>query len=56
MISPIFWTKNGDWAIQFVDGAWQVFDKDGDYVTEFETTEEMVGFINSESARKKVSA
>ena len=55
MISPIFWTKNGDWAIQYVDGFWQVFDEDGDYITEFQTAEEMVGFINSEQAKRLVS-
>jgi len=54
MISPVFWTKDGRWAIQFVDGFWQVYDESGDFVKEIESTEGMVRFINAESARKEM--
>lgn len=46
MISEVFWTSDKLWAFQYVDGAFNVYNADGDFVIELASFEDVLRFIN----------
>lgn len=44
-ISPTFWITGGKFAFQYVDGAFRVYDKMGNFIREFEQFGDMVDYM-----------
>lgn len=51
MISQVFWTRSQDWAFQYVDGYFNLYNSNGDYVTDFKDFEIMCDFISAQERK-----
>lgn len=53
MISPIFWIASGEYGFQKVGSAFRIYDREGEFVTEFSNFFAMCDWITDNEHREK---